>query len=69
MWSWRLPSAACLLALLGSGACGAGSPARPDHSLVVEPIQVDSVSVSVMGILNSPPVLHLSDDPPRLISF
>ncbi len=57
VWSSRLPSAACLLALLGSGACGAGSPARPDPTLVVEPIQVDSVSVSVSG---SPPVQVLA---------
>jgi hypothetical protein len=44
----RLALVGCLLALAAAGACGgAGSPARPDGAVVVEPIQIDSVSVSV----------------------
>lgn len=44
----HLASVACLLALIAAGACGgSGSPAHPGGIIVVEPIQVDSVTVDV----------------------
>ena len=51
MRSPRLASVGCLLALIAAGACGgAVSPARPDGTIVVEPIQIDSVTVSVAAL-------------------